>query len=488
MDPLKILLVSSEVTPFAKTGGLADVVAALARQLGKLGHDVRVVMPYYGRLRKSEYVFESVERVQDVPMRCGEKRYWFSVSRSRLPKSHLDVFFVRCPELFDREGIYTQDPDEHLRFALLSRAALELCQWTQWAPDIVHANDWHTALMPLYLRTVYAWDKLFARTRTVLTIHNIGYQGVVSSETLRDLELQNERRLLYQEDLDQGRLNFLKTGILYANALTTVSKTYAREIQGDEHGMGLQGLLRQRDDSLFGIVNGVDHEEWNPRKDPLIPHKFSERDLRGKEANKKALCEKFGLDYDPRAALIGCVSRLTAQKGFELLPDILPVLLHRENVRLVVLGSGEERYENYFNWLAGAFPTKVAFKAGFDNPLAHWIEAASDMFVMPSRYEPCGLNQMYSLRYGSIPIVRRTGGLADTVKPFEATTGEGTGFLFDEFTPEALYGALQRALAAWRDESAWRRLVQNAMRENFSWERQVEHYLALYRRLAPAQR
>jgi starch synthase len=486
MDPLKILLVSSEVAPFAKTGGLADVVAALARHLAKKKHDVRVVMPFYGRLRKSEYEFESLAGLQDIPMRCGEKRYWFSVSAAKLPKSAQRVFFVRCPELYDRDGIYTQDPDEHLRFSLLSRAALEICQWTKWAPDIVHANDWHTGLMPLYLRTIYSWDKLFERTRTVLTIHNIGYQGVVGADKLRDLELDGERRFLYQEDLNEGRVNFLKTGILYAHALTTVSKTYAREIQGEELGMGLQGLLRQRDDHLFGIVNGVDCDEWNPKKDALIPHRFSERDLRGKEENKKALSAKFGLDYDPRAPLVGCVSRLTAQKGFELLPDILPVILHRENVRLVVLGSGEERYENYFSWLAGAFPGKVAFKAGFDNPLAHWIEAASDMYLMPSRYEPCGLNQMYSLRYGSIPIVRRTGGLADTVRPFDAMTGEGTGFLFDDFTPEALYQAVLKALGVWRDESAWRRLMQNAMHEDFSWENQVERYIELYRRLTPA--
>lgn len=485
MDPLKILLVSAEVAPFAKTGGLADVVAALARHLSKKKHDVRVVMPFYARLRKSEFEFEPVEGLQDIPLRFGDKRYWFSVSMAKLPKSAQRVFFVRCPELYDREGIYTQDPDEHLRFALLSRAALEICQWSKWAPDIVHANDWHTGLMPLYLRTLYAWDKLFERTRTVLTIHNIGYQGIVGSDKLHELGLEAEKRFLHQEDLNEGRINFLKTGILYASALTTVSKTYAREIQGEELGMGLQGLLRQRDDHLFGIVNGVDYDEWNPKKDTLIPARFSERDLRGKEVNKQALCEKYGLEYDPRAPLIGCVSRLTTQKGFELLPDILPVVLHRENVRLVVLGSGEERYENYFNWLAGAFPKKVAFKAGFDNPLAHWIEAASDMYLMPSRYEPCGLNQMYSLRYGSIPIVRRTGGLADTVRPFDSATGEGTGFLFDEFTPEALYQAVGRALAVWRDEPAWRRLMQNAMAEDFSWERQVEIYIALYRKLAP---
>ncbi len=484
MDSLKICLVSAEVAPFAKTGGLADVSAALARHLHKKRHDVRLFMPLYRKV-KGQVELEPVPELQDVPMRMGERTYWFSISTGKLPRSTQKVWFVRCPELFDREGIYTQDADEALRFALLSRAALETCQWTQWAPDIVHCNDWHTALMPLYLRTVYAWDKLFARTRTVLTIHNIGYQGVTGADRLKDLALENERRFLYQEDLNEGRVNFLKTGLLYAHALTTVSKTYAREIQGDEHGMGLQGLLRQRSDSLFGIVNGIDGEEWNPRKDLLIPAAFHARDLRGKEACKQALCERFGLAFDVRAPLFGIVSRLTVQKGLELLPDILPVLLRREDMRLVVLGSGDERYESYFKWLAGAFPKKVAFQAGFDNALAHQIEAGSDLFLMPSRYEPCGLNQMYSLRYGSVPIVRRTGGLADTVQPWDGANGTGTGFLFDEFKPEALQDAIQRALEVWRHEGAWARLVQNGMAQDFSWERQVDEYIALYTRLVP---
>jgi starch synthase len=484
MQPLRVCLLSSEVVPFAKTGGLADVAAALARRLHELEHDVRLVMPFYKRLR-GQADFRPVPELQDVPIRCGERTYWFSISTARLPKSTLKVWFVRCPELFDRDGIYTQDPDEPLRFSVLTRAALECCQWTKWSPDIVHANDWHTALAPLYLRTIYAWDKLFADTRTVLTIHNIGYQGVFGADALRDLALENERRFLYQEDLHEGRINFLKTGVLYANALTTVSRTYAREIQGDEQGMGLQHLLRQRAEWLFGIVNGVDYGEWSPKKDPLIPERYSARDLRGKEACKRALCDEHGLEHDASAPLIGVVSRLTAQKGFELLPDILPVLLHRENLRLVVLGSGEERYENYFRWLAGAFPGKVAFRAGFDNVLAHWIEAGSDMFLMPSRYEPCGLNQMYSLRYGTVPIVRRTGGLADTVEPWDPETGAGTGFLFDEFTPDALLVAIQRALSTWRDEASWQRLVQNGMARDFSWEHQADEYVALYRKLVP---
>lgn len=485
MQPLKICLVSSEVTPFAKTGGLADVASALARHLAKKRHDVRLVMPLYARMRQGGHEFQPLAGLQDVPVRCGARTYYFSISTVKLPKSNLRVWCVRCPELYEREGIYTQDADEHLRFALLSRAALELCQLTQWAPDVVHCNDWHTALMPLYLKTAYGWDRLFAATRTVLTIHNIGYQGTFSAEIVEQLGLGNERRFLHQEDLNAGRVNFLKTGILYASAITTVSRTYAREIQGDELGLGLQHLLRHRADSLVGIVNGVDYDEWNPKKDALIPFSYSERDLRGKEQNKQALHEKHGLSYDARAPLVGIVSRLTAQKGFELLPDVLPKLIQQHGVRLAVLGSGDQRHEQYFAWLRGKFPQQVMFHNGFDNALAHWIEAASDMFLMPSRYEPCGLNQMYSLRYGSVPIVRRTGGLADTVQPWNPDTGEGTGFLFDEFSSDALQSAVMQALATFKDEPAWQRLMQNGMARDYSWEHQVDEYVELYRRIAP---
>ena len=485
MRALKICLVSSEATPFAKTGGLADVTSSIARHLHKKKHDVRLVMPHYARVKAGGYELTPAPELQDIGVRCGERVYYFSVSTAKLPKSPVRVFFVRCPELYDREGIYTQDADEHMRFVLLQRAALEICQRMQWAPDIVHCNDWHTALIPLYLKTVYAWDKLFAKTRTVLTIHNIGYQGVVGADRLGGLGLSNERNFLHQQDLNAGQINFLKTGILYANAITTVSRTYAREIQTDEFGVGLADLLRRRSDHLFGIVNGVDYEEWNPRKDTLIPFRFSERDLRGKEDNKKALHEKLGLRYAADVPLVGIVSRLTGQKGFELLPEVLPALMQREDLRLVVLGSGEERIENYFARAQTTYAGRVAFNNRFDNGLAHLIEAASDMFVMPSRYEPCGLNQMYSLRYGAVPIVRRTGGLADTVLPWNPQTGEGTGFLFDEFEPEALYHAWLQAMATYRDGPAWQRIVQNGMSQDFSWDHQIDQYIELYSKLAP---
>ncbi len=482
-EALKILVVSSEITPFAKTGGLADVAAAISRYLGREGHDVRLMMPLYRRVSEGGWALEPHEHLRDVQLEFGGRSFAFSVKTAALPDSDVRVMLLDCPELYDRDGPYTSDADEHLRFALLSRACLTMCQWTGWAPDIVHCNDWHTALTPLYLKAGYDWDALFARTKTVLTIHNIGYQGVFPADTADALGLADHRGLLHQDSLAAGKINFLETGILYADALTTVSETYAREIQTAEYGMGLEGLLQARAESLVGIVNGVDYGEWDPSIDTLIARQFGPGDREGKRANKAALLDEFGLDVASDAPIFGVISRLTSQKGFELLPDILPVLLREYDMHFIALGSGDEKYERYFQWLRDQFPNRVGFYRGYNNRLSHLIEAGSDAFVMPSRYEPCGLNQMYSLRYGTVPIVRRVGGLADTVQDYDPVTGEGTGFVFDDFHSQALLHAMRRALACYRDRHAWLRLSERGMRQDFSWERQGRHYVDLYRRL-----
>ncbi|MCY2961015.1 MAG: glycogen synthase GlgA [Planctomycetota bacterium] len=483
MPPLRVLLASSEVAPFAKTGGLADVTAALTRYLHKAGHEPRIVLPLYKRVRTSGIPLEPVQGLQEIPMQCGDRRLTWSAWSSPLPKSEARAWFIRCPDLYEREGIYATDGDEHLRFAFLTRVALESCQYTRWAPDVVHVHDWHTALAPLYLRTVYGWDKLFAKTRTLLTLHNNAYQGNFPIHVLRELNLENERKLLWQEDVKNGMVSFLKSGITYATAISTVSRTYAKEIQGDELGMGLQGMLKDRDDHLFGILNGVDYDVWNPATDTRVPHRYTPDDLSGKARMKAALLKRMELPATERAPVLGIVSRLTAQKGFDLLHDSLAVFLQREDIRIVVQGSGEERYEKYFEWLANAFPTKVAYRKAYDEDLAHWIEAGSDMFLMPSRFEPCGLNQMYSLKYGTAPIVRRTGGLADTVSDWNPRTGEGTGFVFDAFDANALAKAIESALRTWRDPVQWRRLQQNGMATDYSWERQILKYVELYKKL-----
>lgn len=479
---MKILMLAAEVAPFAKTGGLADVAAALTRHLAASGHDVRLLMPFYGRVQRGKWSFRPHPKLSGMRLAFGGRDYTYSVVTAKLPNSQAEVLFLHCPELYGRDAIYTWERDEHVRFGLFARAALEVCQWLQWAPDVLHCNDWHTGLAPLYLKAAYSWDRLFERTRTVLTIHNIGYQGVFPAETLHELGFGAHAHLLHQGDLAAGKLNYLKTGVIYADALTTVSETYAREIQTQDFGMGLADLLRARADSVVGIVNGVDYSEWDPASDTRIPQRYSAKDLGGKRLCRDQLLERMKLAPARGAPVFGIVSRLTAQKGFELLPDVLPGLL-KHDVRLCVLGSGEERYEQYFHWLHASNPGKVSFWAGYDDELAHWIEAGADLFLMPSLYEPCGLNQMYSLRYGTAPIVRRTGGLADTVEPFERATRKGTGFLFDEFKAQALEGALVRALEAFRDPDAWRALQQNGMARDFSWERQGKQYVELYGRL-----
>ncbi|MDA8017349.1 MAG: glycogen synthase [Thermoanaerobaculia bacterium] len=485
MEPLRICFAASEVAPFAKTGGLADVSAALPARLGQLGHDVRVFMPLHAQTDLSGHEVMPVDFLHHVPIELGDHRFHFSVFTTKLPHSQgsVDLYLIGCPQLFDRPGIYTGDWDEHLRFALFSRAVLECCQRMGWSPSLVHANDWHTALLPLYLRTLYAWDtERFGKTKTVLTIHNIAYQGKFPADVVQNLGLSEYSHKLYQDDLGAGLVNFLKTGILYADVVATVSRTYAREIQTEAFGEGLDPLLRARAESVTGIVNGADYAVWNPETDPHIAKNYGPDDVaEGKAACKRALMEETGLPFDPRAPVLGIVSRLTAQKGFELTFDPLTEALRFLDLRLVVVGSGEDRLQDHFHWLQRTFPHKVFYWQGYNEPLAHRVEAGADIFLMPSRFEPCGLNQMYSLKYGTVPIVRRTGGLADTVQLWNPETGDGNGFVFDHFSAAGLTWGLKAALTTWKDRDSWNTLRANGMRADYSWDRRVVEYEDLYR-------
>ena len=478
---MKILYVTSEVARYAKTGGLADVSAALPKYLIDAGHDVRVFLPSYSRVDTRGAALEVV--VPDVEIRLGRHRYVVTIVRAARP-GDAPVYLVDCPELYHRPALYTQDPDEHLRFLVLTRAALEACGRMQFAPDVLHANDWQTALAPLTLQVRYSWDRIFARTRSVLAIHNLNYQGRFSADIVADTGLADAAHLFHQDQLRDGRLNFLLHGILYADGVVTVSPTYAREIQTPEHGAELDGMLRARSSTVVGILNGVDYGEWSPERDALIPARYGAADLAGKAIDKAALCARFGLPHDPRVPVLGVVSRLASQKGFALFEGMLPALLRSHGFQLAVLGSGEPRFEQLFAELAAGFPRQVGFHRGFSNELAHLIEAGADMFVMPSRYEPCGLNQMYSLRYGTVPIVHKTGGLADTVQLWDPRDRSGTGIVFDHYTPEGLRWALEAALRLYRDAEAWRALMANGMAQNFSWDVQGKLYEDLYRRLA----
>ena len=440
-------------------------------------------MPLYRRIREGDWELRPDPELGTVSFRLGSRTWSFTIQRVRLPGSEAEVYLADCPELFDRDDIYDGGGDEHLRFAAFSRCALEASEKLGWFPDVVHCNDWHTGLVPLYFEVDYRSRPRWRDTRTVLTIHNIGYQGEFSVRHLGELGLAGHKGLLHQGDLQRGSLNFLKTAVIYANALTTVSETYAREIQTFEYGMGLDDLLRSRAEALVGIVNGVDYAEWDPRNDRWIRANYSSEDLGGKRECKEDLLSSAGLEFAAGIPVFGIVSRLTAQKGFELLGEVLPTLLAEEEIQLAVLGSGEAQYERFFQDLRDRHPEKVAFYAGYNNELAHRIEAGCDLFVMPSRYEPCGLNQMYSLRYGTPPIVRKTGGLADTVEPFDAVTGRGNGFVFEGFSPGALGDSMREAIEVFEDGDAWSRIVLNGMGADWSWDRQGEQYVELYERL-----
>jgi len=480
---LRICAIASECAPFAKTGGLADVAAALTKYLHAQGHDVRLFMPLYAAIERGRFALTPLGGLSHLGIGIGPHRYQYSVYSATLPGTPAPVFLIDCPPLYARAAIYSTAPDEHLRFLALTRIALECCQHLGWSPQLLHCHDWHAALGPLLLRTLYSWDRLFAQTRTVLTIHNIGYQGEFGAAAVGDLALGENGYLLHQDDLRAGRINPLKHGCMYADAITTVSPTYAAEIRTPEYGMGLEQVLRDRGASLVGILNGVDYDEWDPRVDRHIGAHYDAATLEVKAALKQQFLARMGLKAGPNTALAGMVSRLAAQKGIDLVLAALPGLLARRDLTLVALGAGDAPYEAAMRELAATFPGRVAFQQGYDEALAHWIEAASDLFLMPSHYEPCGLNQMYSLRYGTVPVVRRTGGLADSVERYDPARGTGTGVLFDPYTAEALTGAIEAALDLHAQPAHWQRMVRNGMARDFSWTRQGAQYVALFERM-----
>jgi len=480
---MKIMLVSAEVAPFAKAGGLGDVSAALPRALGAEGHDVRIVMPMYAKVHGPGRHFEVL--IPEITFEMGPHRVRIEVYSAPLPGTTVPVYFVRCPSLYDRPSIYGNAPDEHLRFGVLNWAALKICQYLGFAPDILHCNDWQTCLIPLLVRTVFAWDALFAHTGTVLTIHNLGHQGTFPAQVAYEVGLGPALSQVHQDELAAGRFGFLLTGLLHAHRLTTVSPTYAREIQTPEHGVGLDRVLRARSDTLHGILNGIDEQEWDPEADPHLAQPFSADHLEGKERCKQVLMQHMGLPYGSNIPVIGIVSRLVWQKGFDLCMEVLPDLLRHRRVQLCVLGTGEPRFEDFFRRLARAFPQQVAYQDVFSEPRAHQIEAGADLFLMPSRYEPCGLNQLYSLRYGTAPIVYNTGGLADSVWQYEPTENRGTGFVFEHFNASGLTWALLRALDLWPNRAPWQAMQRRGMALPLGWRHRVGQYIDVYRKAVP---
>jgi starch synthase len=474
---MEILFVASEVAPWSKTGGLGDVAGALPRALAALGHAVAVVTPRYGSIDPRAAGFTRRENVLRV--RGEATALW-------VKKGKPTVWLVEHERLFgSRRGLYHEAgkdyPDNPERFTYLCRAALALPGATGMRPRIVHANDWQTGLVPFLLRHEHAEDPHLAGARTVFTIHNLAYQGVFSKEVVPHLGLPwDVFRFEAMEFFDQ--LSFMKAGLVFADALTTVSPTYAREIRTPDGGQQLDALLRHRAPDLHGILNGIDVAEWDPATDPHLPAHYSAKALAGKARCKAALQREMGLPVRADVPLTAVVSRLADQKGVDLLVAAAPEILARD-VQLVVLGSGEAHYEAALQRAAAERRGQMAVRLGFDEGLAHRIEAGADVFLMPSRFEPCGLNQMYSLRYGTVPVVRGVGGLDDTVEDYDGWQ-RGTGFKFRDYHPAALSLAVRRALEVHRDRRAWRGLVARGMAEDFSWERSAASYEALYRKLA----
>jgi starch synthase len=479
---LRIAMVASECVPFAKSGGLADVVGALPQALKALGHDVMVVMPKYASIDPAKHGLRRFYDSMCVWMGTGEE--WCAVDTARM-EGDVPVYFIESNQYFDRAGLYHDEDlndygDNPRRFAFLTRAALQLCRDMRFDPDIVHAHDWQTALAAAYLKVWHWNDAFLGKSASVLTIHNIGYQGVFTPDHYEYIGLQWPN--FTSEKLeDHGRINFLKGGIQYADVVNTVSPTYAIETRTPEYAHGMAPYLNDKGEDYLGILNGVDYSQWDPAVDTLIPAQYSPDDMGGKALCKWELQGRLDLDQDPGIPIIGIVSRMADQKGLDVLAAAIKDIVRDMRVQFVVLGSGDKTLETFYAGLPERYPGRIGSYIGYSNELAHWIEAGADFFIMPSRYEPCGLNQIYSLKYGTLPIVRSTGGLADTVVQYNEATGEGTGFKFWELSADAIYYAVGWAVSTWYDRPTHiEQLRQNAMAQHFSWTDSARSYLEAY--------
>ncbi len=483
-------MATSEAGPYARTGGLGDVMAALPSALAGLGHDVKVFMPRYGSIDADLHDLHDLGCPVDVPL--ADKRIRTTLDHVRERRSGVDYYFVVNHEYFDREAFYL-DPetgkdysDNDMRFAFFCRAVLEAVRRFDWVPDIVHVHDWQSALVPVYMKTVYANDRVYSGAKSVLTIHNLGYQGLFAKDRFVGLDLPEKMLYAVSGPLEFfGKINFLKGGIVLADKVTTVSERYAQEIQTDEeYGCGLQGVLDSRSADLCGILNGVDYTLWSPSRDKQIPYRYGPSNLSGKRMNRVELLNKAGLPIRERVPLVGMITRLTDQKGIDLVADGADDLF-KLDLQMIILGMGDDKYHRLLKQLERRYPDKLKVYLEFNDGLAHWIQAASDIFLMPSRYEPCGLNQMYALKYGSVPLVRDTGGLADTVTDYNPELGTGNGFVFDDYSPRGLIDALERALKLFGRKQAWMKLMRIGMRQDFSWKRSAVRYAELFESLRP---
>jgi starch synthase len=479
--PLKIVMISSEVVPYAKTGGLADVVGALPQTLRSMGHEVIVVMPRYGSIDARKFGLHRQWDSMGVWM--GNMQEWCAVDVA--DNAGVPTYFIESNKYFERPGLYHDEQfndyqDNPLRFAFLTRAGLQLSQDLGFAPDIVHVHDWQTALAAAYLKLWHWDDPLLGHAASVLTIHNIAYQGKYSAGFYDYLGLQ-WGNFTPDKFEDYGAINFLKGGVAYADMVNTVSPTYADETRTPALGYGLAPYLNNKGDRYIGILNGVDYSQWNPETDRLIPAQYSAGNLEGKAVCKAELQRRFGLEVNPNIPVIGVVSRLVEQKGLDLLAATIEGIVQNMAVQFVILGSGDKGLEGFYGWLPSRYPGRIGSYLGYNNEVSHWIEAGADFFIMPSIYEPCGLNQMYSLKYGTLPIVRATGGLDDTVQQYDEGSGGGTGFKFWEPSPQAIYFTVGWAVSTWYDRPQHiQQMIQVAMAQDYSWEKSAAEYVQMY--------
>ncbi|MEW6108339.1 MAG: glycogen synthase GlgA [Nitrospirota bacterium] len=476
---MRILIATPEAVPYVKTGGLADVTGALLKEFHKKNEKVSLILPLYSSIKENFKLYKTDKSVKITMGGITEVGDIWVSDNSQEPVA----YFIDCDELYGRPELYGTSygdyPDNAIRFIFFSKAVVEACVAMNIRPDVIHCNDWQTAMIPLYLKTVYGDKNNFTNTATVYTIHNLGYQGVFDASDMKYTDLgwdyfTPERLEFY------GRLNFMKAGILYSDLITTVSRTYSREILEPENGFGLDGVLRKRQDDLYGIINGLNYNEWDPLNDALIPSNYGPEDMRGKIKCKRRLLETAGIQ-DMKAPLCGVITRLTSQKGIDLIYNSIQELMSM-GVNLVILGKGDYYYQNLITDMSEKYSGRIFVKIGFDESLAHLIYAGSDFFIMPSKYEPCGLGQLVAMKYGAIPIVRNTGGLADTVQDYNHIFSKGTGFLFSDFTPAAMQDAVKRAICVFTDKKRMKKMTLDAMNEDFSWIRSAEKYLEIYRK------
>jgi starch synthase len=486
---LNILMIASECVPYAKTGGLADVVGALPKALRALGHNAAVVMPKYSLIDSNRYGLQFY--MNNLGVWMGNTLEWCAVHLA--DNEGVPVYFIEFDHFFRRWGLYHDgDYNDYLdnarRFGFLTRAALQLCRDIGFDPDIIHAHDWQAALAPAYLKIWHWNDPILGHAASVLTIHNIAYQGLYPASDYDYLGLQWGNFTLDKLE-DHGKINFMKGGIQYADVVNTVSPTYAIETRTPEYARGLAPYLNDKGDRYWGILNGADYEQWNPETDRLIPANFSARDLSGKKICKRELQKSFLLEENPSIPIIGVVSRFAEQKGLNLLAQAIETIIQNMAVQFAILGSGDRSLETYFGGLPARFPGRIGSYIGYNNPLSHLVEAGSDFFIMPSIFEPCGLNQMYSLKYGTLPIVRATGGLDDTVEQYSERNGGGTGYKFWEPSPNAVYYTVGWAVSTYYDRPEHiQKMIQAAMRQDFSWEKSAYEYVSLYERAIQFQR